>query len=266
MGQIIREYNKAKVLMSFDYKLSKIYKVNFIVNIIKKYIFLIVNISIWSYFSNDIIETSLYFLFIQLFSSFFSSDVAEKLSYSINSGTIGNEMALPIDLRKKFLYESFGMLKFNFIYSFIPTIVIIITFFQLNQIDNIQVNPMIILLLTINVIITYGIIYLIELCIGLVAIKTVYAWGIINLKNSLMLLLSGSVIPLYVFSDTFLGIYKYTFFYNIYYFNIELIYNQLSVSDALLSVLLQFSWLVIIFIFQNYLYRKAIVILEVGGG
>lgn len=49
MGQIISEFKKISILMSFDYKLTMLYKVNFIVGFIKKYIFLIINIFLWSF-------------------------------------------------------------------------------------------------------------------------------------------------------------------------------------------------------------------------
>lgn len=266
MGQIISEFKKISILMSFDYKLTMLYKVNFIVGFIKKYIFLIINIFLWSFFTQNIFETTIYFLIVQLFSSFFTCDVAEKLSYSISSGSIANELILPIDLRKKMLYESFGMLKFNLIYSFIPTLLILTIVYIKYSATTVSLNPLLIIIVIINIIITYLILYLIELCVGLTAIKTVYAWGVINLKNSLFLLLSGSVIPLFVFGQEFLDIYKYTFFYNMYFFNAELINNTLTVKEAIFSLFIQSCWLIIIYIMHEYIYKKAIGKIEIGGG
>lgn len=266
MGQFTKEYKKMTILMNFDYNLTKLYKLNFIVGIVKNYIFLIINISIWSFFTKDFGQTMAYFLLIQLFSSFFTTDIAEKLSYSISSGMIGSELALPIDIRKKMLYESFGMLKFNIQYSFIPTLIVIIIACIHYNIVTISFNPILILILLINIIITYGIIYLIEILIGLMAVKTVYIWGVISLKNSLMMLLSGSIIPLYVFGDKFLTIYQYTFFYNIYFFNIELITNQLTIPKALTSLAIQCLWLIIIYFIQKIIFNRVLFGLDVGGG
>lgn len=266
MERFISEFKKIAILMSFDYKLTMIYKVNFVVGFIKKFIFLIINIFLWSFFTQNVLETTIYFLIIQLFSSFFTSDVAEKLSYSISSGSIANELILPIDLRKKMLYESFGMLKFNLIYSFIPTLLILAFVYIKYNVAIVSLSPLLIIILIINTIVVYLILYLIELCVGLTAIKTVYAWGVINLKNSLFLLLSGSVIPLFVFGQKFIDIYKYTFFYNIYFFNVELINNTLTVNEAIFSLFVQCCWLIIIYIMHEYIYKKAIGQIEIGGG
>lgn len=266
MSNIIKEYKKMSILMNFDYNLTKLYKVNFIVGILKNYLFLIINICLWTFFTKDLGQTIIYFLLIQLFSSFFTTDVSEKLSYSISSGMIGNELALPIDIRKKMLYESFGMLKFNLQYSFIPTAIVIIFVCVYYRIESINFNPILAFILFVNIIITYAIVYLIELLIGLMSVKTVYIWGLISLKNTLMMLLSGSLIPLYVLGDKFLGIYQYTFFYNIYFFNIELINNQITIPRAITSLAIQFLWLVIIYFIQKISFNKVIVGLEVGGG
>lgn len=91
-------------------------------------------------------------------------------------------------------------------------------------------------------------------------------FSLVTIKDTLLLILSGAVFPIWMFPDKIQEIIRFTPFEAILYIPITIYLGQTPVDEILTNLFKQVIWLVILFIFGQLLWKKAKKNFVVQGG
>ena len=106
----------------------------------------------------------------------------------------------------------------------------------------------------------------IDYIFGLVAFYTMASFGLSQIKNVVINFLSGMLIPIAFFPEWAGKVVNYLPFVGMAQ-NPTLIYlGRMEISEALMAVLMQVIWIILLETFAHFFYLKAIKIVTIQGG
>lgn len=188
-------------------------------------------------------------------SSFLSQlDMSDRVSVEMNQrirqGSFSKYMVIPCHIEGYFLAMIAGLVAFYVAFDFIAGVVWIVLF----QIE-FQFTTNILVLLCAICMIVIGMIFMVQLnyYLGLLTLKYEGIGTFLMIKNNLMALITGTIVPLAIFPDIVLRVMKLLPFYYITYLPSMLLTGNfeneavrgifvLAIWCFLLQVLIQFTW------------------------
>ena len=121
-------------------------------------------------------------------------------------------------------------------------------------------------LFVLSAILGYGVLWTISFLVQMTAFWLINIWSLITIKDVLVNVLSGKMIPLWFMPIWMTGILKFTPFASIYFTPVEIYLGQLTGRETLVKCLIQIVWIIIIYIIGNILWNKGQKKLVVQGG
>lgn len=112
----------------------------------------------------------------------------------------------------------------------------------------------------------YGVLWTISLVTQMLSFWLMNVWSIVTIKNVFINVLSGSMIPLWFMPDWMNGVIRFTPFSSIYFTPVQIYMGRLSYHEILTQCLIQILWIVIVYVFGNFLWIKGQKKLVVQGG
>lgn len=271
----MKRSSKLKLYLQFianSFYQNSIYRFNTVFDIISKLVILIVQIAIWAYLlanksvsssigvisMNDMITYSIISSFIWLF---ITTDVISRMHNLIKSGDISMLLIRPFSLFLYVFCESFGSYLYRIVFQLLPMVLVILPFYRI-QLPKYDIFILFIVSLFNGVLINFIITYI----LGIVGFWIISVNNLSMLLNSLVRLLSGMIVPLWFFPRQLLVIADLLPFKGMFYYPISIFLNKMNYHEIVLSLANQIFWLVVLFIFQKFLYQRAIHKLVIQGG
>lgn len=184
------------------------------------------------------------------------------LPEKIWSGTIANELLLPISFKGRMLSDNLGNALFQLIFHFIPALVVAV--FAIGIVH--PAGVMYFLLFLVSALLGYGVLWSISFAVQMCSFWLINVWSIVTIKNVFVNVLAGSMIPLWFMPEWMSGVLKFTPFSSIYFTPVQIYLGELSYGEILEKCLIQLVWIVIIYLIGDGLWKKGRKKLVVQGG
>lgn len=197
-----------------------------------------------------------YYLILIIFGIINSSNMASNISGQIQSGNISGVIKLPISFLKYNFYSFLSEWSFRVIFFAVPIIIAILVI--LNESLHITISFYFFIFLFFSILINFQI----QLFIGLTSFKSIRNYNLEWTMKNIIRLISGQIIPLYLFPDVIVQILSFLPFKFIFYTPIIALTGNHTFNDIYLGLF----WTIVLSISNYYLFNKSRTQLAVFGG
>ncbi len=181
-----------------------------------------------------------------------SAKVSNELTNSVRNGTFSKYMTMPVRLQTYFLFMELGSIIFYLGFDLLSTFVWIFIF----QIDFVFTTNILMIGCSIAMILI-GLYFMLQLNIylGILSLKYLEISTFLMIKNNLIALVTGGIIPLVLFPDAVIRIFKYLPFYYVTYLPSMLLIGKCE-SEAFLGIVIITAWAIAFRILNQCAYQK----------
>lgn len=185
------------------------------------------------------------------------------LSLMIARGEVAIELIRPYNLILKIISYNNGQKVVEIVKNILAIFLIGIIFIGISTPNNIHTW----IIFCISSILGIVLMQLIDLCIGMLAFWTTNTWGLLILRNSMLSVFSGALLPLDLFPQLFQNICNWLPFKYVIYVPISIFigYQQIDISIINLF-LIQILWIFIMIFILYLAWRKAMRVVTIFGG
>ncbi len=184
------------------------------------------------------------------------------LSSRINNGTIANELLRPVSVRGRMVAENAGNALFNLIFKFTPAAVLAVVTIGIIP----PASPVMLALFLLSALFGFGILWTLSVAVQTLAFWLTNIWSVTTIKNVLVNVLSGSMIPLWFMPDWLQGVLKYTPFSSVYFTPVQIYLGELDFAQIFIKCVIQLAWVLLLFLLGDLLWRMGEKKLVVQGG
>ena len=206
--------------------------------------------------------TMIYLVFATALFNFMEIWIVWGMGRDIQSGKIVVDLLKPMNYRTLMFFNGSGEMVSNFFTTFLPTA--IICFIVAKGEIPVGINM---LWFVISVIFSVLINYYINFCVGVICMHTESIWGINIMKEVIVGLLSGAVVPLAFFPETLRQISMFLPFQAIINSPMKMLLTRDASFETVAYTLgLQLMWVVILFVVSELFFRVSLKKITVNGG
>lgn len=257
-------------VMRGSFMVGMVYRFGFLFSILGNIIYLGVAYFLWKsiYKYSDSINGLTFnetFLYVGLGSAIFillKTYVDWIMNYEIREGAIASYLIKPIDFGIYTLFASFGSMLMNLMAITIPTLFMMIYVFkvQFTLGPGLAVFPL-------SLLMAFMISFYIDYYVGLLGFYSESVWGLSTVKEIIVTVFSGALIPLQFFPATMQKVLLWLPFQAIYHTPLMMVTEPDRGWEILIPMLfVQLFWVVTLFIATRMFYNRAIKVLRVSGG
>jgi len=176
--------------------------------------------------------------------------VDDWIRYQIRSGTIIKEFVKPISYLRFWYYKTLADRAFSTIIEVMPILLIGFIFFS------VKITAFFPLFL-VSLFFALTLNYLLSFLVGLSAFWIVHNVGLIRLKDLLMNLISGFVLPLSFFPVWFQKASYFMPFQYVTYIPISIWLGKFTVQETIILLIFQLIWIAILYVAIQLVWKKA---------
>lgn len=184
------------------------------------------------------------------------------LPEKVYDGSIATELLRPISIKGRMIAENAGNALFDLIFKFVPSVFIVVFIMGMEA----PASPIMLILFMVSALLGYGILWTLSFAVQMAVFWHFNIWSLVTLKNVLLNVLSGSMIPLWFMPEWMDGVLKVTPFSSIYFTPVQIYLGQLSYQEILIKCMMQIAWIMVIYLIGNFLWLKGQKKLVVQGG
>lgn len=196
-----------------------------------------------------------YYLIIIFFSNLdMSGTVSNDISESVKKGTFSKYMVLPIRIFPFYIFKTIGTVLFRSIFYLLAVFV----WGGLFRISfKVTSNP--VLIFSAIFILLLGLFFMIQLnyFLGLLAFKYIDIGIFLMIKTNFVNLVNGAIIPLALFPESILQIFRFLPFYSVAYLPTMLMLGR-NASEILFSVGVLIFWISFFTVINYITYKKMV--------
>jgi ABC-2 type transport system permease protein len=185
-----------------------------------------------------------------------------EISYQITQGSIIMSLIKPINFQWMMVSQSAGFSLMNMLSVSVPSILFLIFVFRIPI--NVGVG---FAFFPFALVLSFLLNAAFDYIIGLTSFYTESIWGISTTKEIVITFLSGAIIPIQFFPETFQKILGFLPFQALYHLPLMMLTEpdqNLSVYLGMLGI--QVFWVVVMMVLARLFYKRAILVLRVSGG
>jgi len=204
------------------------------------------------------------FLYVALGSTLFivlKTYVDWNLYSEIREGIVAIYLVRPIDFQLYMLASCTGFFLLSVATLVVPTILLMVFVFQVS----IPLSAPL-ALLPFSLVFAFVLTFCFDYGVGLSGFYTESIWGISTVKDTLVLVLSGALIPLQFFPDTIRDILRWLPFQAVYYTPLSLVTLPDEGWQHVTRFGVQVGWMVVLLAATRVLYGRAVKVLRIAGG
>ena len=179
------------------------------------------------------------------------TSVDDWMRFQIRSGSIIKEFVKPISYLRFWFYRTISDRAFSTLIEVLPVLLIGFIFFS------VKITAFFPLFL-ISLFFAITLNYLLAFLIGMSAFWIVHNVGLIRLKDLLMNLISGFVLPLSFFPLWFQRASYFMPFQYITYVPIEIWLGKVTVQEMIILLIFQLVWIAILYVLVYAVWKKAV--------
>lgn len=184
------------------------------------------------------------------------------ISLGLTNAFSKNEMFLPVNFKFRMLFEDLGDGFFKVVFNFLPAVIIAMLFTEMMP----PAGIFGFVLCLVSAVLGYIVLWYISFIVQTLAFWLFNVWGLITIKNVIVNIFSGALLPLWFMPQPVLNIIKFTPFDSIFFTPVQLYLGQLQGYEILLNFGRQVLWIAILYFIGELLWNKGIKRLIVQGG
>ncbi len=257
---------RAGIMETLQFRLSAV------IMVIGNLLYLIVVYFLWKAIYNsantDIVngmtfyDTLIYLVLATALYNFIEMYVVWEMGRNIQTGKIVLDLLKPMPYRRYCFWSFSGMLIVQFLFTFLPTFIIVMAVTK--GAIPIGIN---LLYFIISVVLAIIINYSFDFIVGTICLYTESIWGINIMKQVIVLLLSGATVPLAFFPEPLKTIVLYLPFQAVYNTPLTILLNgNPSMKDILYSLGIQLFWCLIMWLIGHIFWKISLRQITVNGG
>ena len=210
-------------------------------------------------------EMVVYIFMVYVTSSIVMSSIADLVSEDVVKGTVAMNLIKPIDYRMSLISRAAGYMVYRFlapgvfIWIGLETYKVLVLGGQVTSIKNI-------ILYLISCGMSFLIYVLFDFCVGMIAFFTNYVFGLLMVKDALLRFLTGQLIPLSFFPGVVQKIFDFLPFSSMVYTPVMIYLGKYSDAELMFVMTRQAVWVVLLYVFGSFIWKKVTRRLEVLGG
>jgi len=253
-----------------SFMVGLVYRFGFIFSILGNVVYLGVAYYLWRsiYGATEVIRGLTFsetFLYVALGSAVFillKTYADWIMHYEIREGIIAVYLTKPLDLQLYMLTFSLGSTLMNLTAITIPTILILAFVFKVSISLGLGL-----VLFPLSLLLAFLISFCFDYFVGLLAFYTESSWGIATVKEILITVLSGALIPIQFFPESIQKVLLWLPFQAIYHTPLMMITRPTQGWETFLPMLgVQVVWVITLFILTRLFYNQAIKVIRIAGG
>lgn len=184
------------------------------------------------------------------------------LQDKIHDGSITNEFLKPVNFKFRMLFENIGEGVFKIVFNFVPALLFTVVYTRLCPPKSI-IN---LVIMFFSVMLGYLILWLISFIVQTWSFWLFSVWGIVTIKNVIVNILSGTLLPLWFMPNALKKVIEFTPFESIYFTPVKIYLGELSGREIAVSMAIQLVWIVLLWSVANIFWKKGVKKLVVQGG
>ena len=208
-------------------------------------------------------EMVIYVLMSFLTGLLVNTDISYDISSEVKDGSIAMNLIRPINYERRMMFQGFGNAIYNFSIIFIWG-AIGVTILLLKS--NMTLSPLAILGYFISVICGLVINFYYSYIFGLLAFKLTNMWGLSQVMNAIIQLLSGLLIPITFFPIWAQKLINLTPFSSMIYTPTMIYLGKITGVEMWSSIFIQLIWVFILLFIARMMWKKLIKHLVILGG
>ena len=208
------------------------------------------------------VQMTTYVVLSRTLSSQFSGGINKEFAEWVYKGNIVVELLRPIHLAFNLFGKRLGEFFFFLLFKGIP--IGILGTLLLGGCGPAGVVEF--LLFFVSVLVSIGILFWIEVAVGIVSFFTLNTYGLAFTKSALLSILSGGVVPLFLFPESVARVLDYLPFAGMVTVPVYTYLGKYSIQEAVSFIGLQVVWCVLLGVLVMAFYQKAIKKVVVQGG
>ncbi len=207
-------------------------------------------------------QMTTYVILSRMLASQFSGGINRELSEWIKKGTIGVELLRPISLLQNLFAKRTGEFLYFILFKGLP--VSIIAFLILG--GSLPAGRIEFLLFMCSICLGMVIMFFFEFMVGICAFYTYASYGLAFTKTALLSILSGGIVPLFLFPEGVAKILNYLPFAGMVSVPVNIYLGKYPLQQAIQYMGLQVIWIVLLGILAQVLYSRVVCRIVVQGG
>lgn len=207
-------------------------------------------------------DTMIYLVLASALFSFMEMYLVWEMGRNIQSGKIILDIIKPMKFPVYMFFTFSGSFIMAFFITFLPTFVLV--YFITHGIIRLETN---ILYFLLSVIMALLINFSIDFFIGTVCLYTESIWGINIMKEVIVLLFSGAIVPVAFFPEPLKTFVYYLPFQAIYNTPLRLLMDySMSYPDRMQMLGIQLFWLIVLLFLSNAFWKYSLKRITINGG
>ncbi|WP_435236497.1 ABC transporter permease [Psychromonas sp. PT13] len=186
----------------------------------------------------------------------------QLVSAKVRDGSIAYTLLMPISFRAQIFAETLGEILFRIISNFLPALII----FSL-AVDILPPKDLIAFLMFLcSITLGFMVLWMISSIVQYSSFWILSVWSLSTIKNALIRVLSGAVIPLWFMPETIVKWVDYTPFSAIYFIPIRIYLGDISIDESGAYFAQQILWIIIMYVISSIMWAKGKQQIVIQGG
>lgn len=256
-------------IMKKSFKNSFAYRAEAMAGIVNMITMLVVNVSVWKAIYNgsgEINGQKLSSVITYLFLSMVLFQTVAMDEYYIEgrvtSGSILFDIIRPVQFRLYVFAHCMGGVVFRFFFLLIPTAVFAVLFYHISMPVSIPAFLIFCVSLLLGVLVMFQLNYI----VWLTAFWIYRIFSVVTIKETVVMICAGCVVPLWFFPKEVLRIIQWTPFHSILYIPVNIYLGEIAISQSLESIANQLVWFVVLYVIGDFIWKNAQKRLVIQGG
>lgn len=208
------------------------------------------------------VEITTYIILSRTLAMQFSEGINREFALWIYEGSIGTEMLRPVRLFTNLFSRRVGEFLFYITFKAVP--IMLLAFLLLGGAG--PAGGINLLLFLLSVLISIGIMFYVEVLVGMGSFYTLTHYALGYTKTAVLDLLSGSVVPIFLFPGFIQEILTFLPFAGMVSVPINIFLGKYALRESLMYIGIQCFWVIIMFFWAHGCFHKVIKKVVVQGG
>ena len=184
------------------------------------------------------------------------------LQDKIKSGHIANELLKPVNFMFRLLAENIGEGIFKIVFQFLPALVLTMLYAEL--LTPTSVGHF--LLMIVSIIFGYLILWLLGFIVQTWSFWIFSVWGIMTIKNVIVRILSGTLLPIWFMPSFLRKMIVFTPFESIFFTPVQIYLGEIQGMELAIKLAIQVLWIFMLWLIANAFWKRGVKKLVVQGG
>jgi ABC-2 type transport system permease protein len=265
----MNRFKKYFRIINISFKNGVAYRIDYVAGIANIIFAIVVNVILWqTLYKGQNLENSIqhkmmitYIILSIIFQTVFIMDEF-IIENKMRDGSIIHYFIKPMSFRFYVFANTLGKTIFNILMILLPAVIIIKLLYGIL----LPYSLSYFLYFILAIVLGYMVLYNLNFIFWTFSLEFMTSWGLITLKNALIVVLSGALIPLWLMPDNIAKIVQYLPFQSIYYFPLTIYLGIIPEDQIFKGIIIQLAWIILFIAVGHFAWRKSVKGIVVQGG